>query len=344
MRDQSSCASRRNVLRAVGAAGVGLTTIGEAAATDDGVRIDTVKHRGRTLESEVVPREWYQHETRVDAVASGLEREYQSNSAVSGVGFTATDRTVDGRFVTRPVVYTSGDTSMLSVPSSRNGVSIERRETPDPEPDDCYTGDYETVPGAVQLETSGKISATCRVLDSNNNPRLMTCAHGFDRCDGSIEGDSVDQSGQDLGSVDEWSVAQDWATIQLSDSSPVDDFNSGIAGTFRNFTGYVTRDGLKSLMSDNTTVYHSGKTTCQTEGTITDIDVSFSICDGDASANNYVKTSAPTEPGDSGGPHYKKFRFNNDPVAALIAPHYGGESVGCAAYKIQQDHGFTFGG
>ena|GEM_PF-676056 len=347
MHSENGTSRRRDVLRAVGAAGVGLTVVGDVAATDDGVEIDTVRYRGRTLESEIVPKAWYRHETRVDTVAASLRQEYQSNRGVSGVGLTSTDRTVGGRFVTRPVVYTTDEASGLSVPSARDGIAIEQRQTPDPEPDTCYDQDYDTVPGAAQVENpnGGVFSATCRVLDSYDNPRLMTCAHGFDRCqgDGDIEYDDLEQSDQDLGFVDEWSVGQDWATVQLGYSSPVDGFDSGIAGTFRDFTGYVTRNGLKSLMSDDTTVYHNGRTTCKTEGTVTDIDVSFEICDG-AYANNYVKTSAPTEPGDSGGPHYKQFRFNNDSLASLIAPHYGGESVGCAAYKIRQDHGFTFGG
>jgi len=48
-------------------------------------------------------------------------------------------------------------------------------------------------------------------------------------------------------------------------------------------------------------------------------------------------------PGDSGSPHYKEFTFNGETKASIIMPHYGGESIGCAAYRIHNVHGIEFG-
>lgn len=316
---------------------------------DEGVRLATVKHRGEVLEWKTVPKQWHQHETRVDTVAANLRQRYRTTEAVESVGLTSTDRTVAGRSVTCPVIYIDNSADAPSVPSEVNGISIERRRMPNPQPDACYNKDYDTVPGGAKLEDyndASVFSATCPVTNSDGNERLMTCAHAFDWCDTDVVGDRLDQDGQFVGLVENGSIRQDWATIPLDGNAEVSGFDPDLAETDREVSGYVTRDGLKDLMSNDTTVYHRGKTTCETSGQVTDIEVPNKNCGGTAkesSSDYYVKTSAPTEGGDSGGPHYKKFNFNYDTKAAIIAPHYGGESIGCAAYRIHNVHGINFG-
>ena len=67
-------------------------------------------------------------------------------------------------------------------------------------------------------------------------------------------------------------------------------------------------------------------------------------CDTDCSfkSYDYVKLSTPTKKGDSGGPHYKKYSYNGQYYAAIIAPHHGGASVGCGAYRIYNFHDIQF--
>lgn len=347
MSNQSSSASRRNVLRAVGAAGVGLTTIGEATATDDGVRIETIKHRGETLESKLVPKQWYQHETRVDALVADLRQRYEHARAVDGVGQVGTDRTVAGKRVTRPVIYTSESASSVSVPSKQDGISIEQRETPDPRPQSCYNQDYDNVPGGVQVETGVAFSAACRVVNSNGDPRLMTCAHGFKQCEGDIEGDELTQSGRLIGGVDDWSVGQDWATVSLDASSPINGFDPRVVDTQRDVLGYVTKSGLKDLISTGETVYHRGRKTCAQRGQVKEIGIPQANCGGTSQEGyaGYARLSTQTEGGDSGGIHYKEYIIDGNKYASAIAPHHGSidDSYACPAYRIHNSHGINFG-
>lgn len=348
MSSQDSSANRREVLRAVGATGVGLTTIGEATATDDGVRIETIRHRGETLKSKLVPREWYQHETRVNKVAADLRQQYEDINAVDGVGQTGTDRTVAGKRVTRPVIYTSESASAVSVPSKRDGISIEQRETPDPQPHVCYDQDYDNVPGGVQVETGVPFSAACRVINSDGEPRLMTCAHGFNQCNKKIKGEKLMQSDRLIGKVQDWSVGQDWATVSLSALSPIDGFDPRIVDTQREVLGYVTENGIKDLISTGETVYHRGRETCAQSGRVKETGLVFSICEGTPKEDygNYTHISTYTERGDSGGIHYKEYEIGGEKYASVIAIHHGGSnygSYGCPAYRIHNDHGIDFG-
>ncbi|MEZ3144821.1 hypothetical protein [Halobaculum sp. MBLA0143] len=336
------------MLRAVGATGVGLTTIGEATATDDGVRIDTIKHRGETLKSKLVPKEWYQHETRVDAVAGALRQQYEDIKTVDGVGLTGTDRTVAGKRVTRPIIYTSESASAVSVPSKRDGISIEQRETPDLRLDTCYDQDYDNVPGGVQVETGVPFSVACRVINSDGEPRLMTCAHGFKQCEGSIKGDELTQSDRLIGGVEDWSVGQDWATVSLSASSPINGFDPGVVDTQRDVLGYVTENGIKDLISTGETVYHRGRKTCAQSGQVKETGFVFSNCEGTPQEDygKYIRMSTYTESGDSGGIHYKRYKVDGKEYASVIAPHHGSSnygSYGCPAYRIHNNHGFDFG-
>lgn len=346
--NKKSPTKRREVLKAVGATGAGLTTIGQASATDDGVEIDTVRHRGKVLESKRVPKQWYQHQTRVDSIAADLARQYEDTPAVGGVGRTATERRVAGRRVTRPVVYTTESAEGVSIPSKRDGIAIERREIPDVQPEVCYDQDYDSVPGGAQVETGVPFSATCRVTNSNGDPRLMTCAHGFKRCEGSIEGDELTQSGRLIGGVEDWSIGQDWATVSLDSSSPILSFDSRLVGTQREVRGHVTKSGIDDLLTTDEIVYHRGNKTCETSGQVADTGIPQTQCENTSNEaySSFVRYSTPTEAGDSGGIHYKEFSYNGTLYASVISPHYGSGadySYGTAAYKINNNHGINFG-
>lgn len=349
--DSSTRHSRRSFLAGVGALGTGVAGLGvsRAARQSDTTTIPVVKHKGEVLESKQVPREWWAYETKVDRIAQRLRERFADASGIDGVGIARSDVRVAGKRATRPIVYTDPvSPRTAAIPDSVDGVPIASREVSRPEPETCYTGDYDSVPGGAQVgDGSGVVaSATCPVEQSDGTHALMTCAHLYDRCSSDPDGEALYQSGQYVGTVDQWSVKQDWVTVPLSSYADVSGFDNAIAGTYSEVTGYVTRSGLKDHMSNDTTVYKNGRTTCETSGEVVEIDVAVRLCDGfsnESVSYDFVKTSTPTEGGDSGSPHYHEFFFNNDRKAAVIAPHYGGESVGCGAYKIRNDHGISFG-
>jgi hypothetical protein len=84
-----------------------------------------------------------------------------------------------------------------------------------------------------------------------------------------------------------------------------------------------------------------GKTRCEEDGKVTEVDKAVYTCH-EWTGQHYVELSTPTDNGDSGAPHFHDYTFNQNRYLAIIAPHYGAESVGCAAYKIYDDHGITF--
>jgi len=153
---------------------------------------------------------------------------------------------------------------------------------------------------------------------------------------------NYDSDGNFVGHIQDYSKSQDWAIMDVPSDSDI----SGTTGSIRNengsLSGHMTLDGLKELKSSNETVHQSGWKTCMTSGEVEEVKVGNSRCDGSYKSDDYVKTSAMTEGGDSGGPHYRKYNTNRGDFLAIIAPHRGGDSIGCGAYKINDDHNISF--
>lgn len=156
------------------------------------------------------------------------------------------------------------------------------------------------------------------------------------------------QDTQYVGDVEVASLTEDWALIPRAGNSDVNDFDNKIVTQNGELSGHVTKNGLLDLKSTGETVYKEGRTTCGTSGVVEKIDHSVTNCNNTGN-DKYVKVSTPTEPGDSGSPHFRTYFYNGCSYIAIIAPHYGGESVGCAAYYLNSQHGigfdpeFTFG-
>jgi hypothetical protein len=314
--------------------------------SDDTVIIPTVKHKGEVLESKEVSKKWWDHEEKAEAVAERFRSRFADVPGIDGIGIGTSSDRIAGRKGSEVIIFTNPDrTPTVETPDQAEGVPVVRKESYNPEPD-CYEGDYDTVPGGAQVEGDGTASATCPVQMPDGTDQLMTCAHLYNRCQSNPVGEPLYQSGQFVGLIDTGSVRQDWVTSPLDDNAQVNGFDNTIAGTFIDVTGYVTRSGLKDLKSTDQTVYKNGITSCETSGVVEELDVNNRMCQDtsyESVSYEYAKTSTPTDPGDSGSPHYKEFTFNGETKASIIMPHYGGESVGCPAYRINEVHGIQFG-
>jgi len=343
--------SRRTVLSSLGAAsagaiGVQFSPMVAGRSTGDAVVIPTVKHQGEVIEEKIVPKKWWAHEQRADEVANRLRSRYRDVLGIDGVGLGRSSDSIAGRYGTQVIVYTDPNSDhTMEIPDQLAGIPVSSKETYNPRPD-CYNGDYDYVPGGAQVECDIRGSATCPVSTSGGGNRLMTAAHLYNRCSSNPVGKRLDQSGQFVGLISDGSIRQDWVIAPLDKNAQVDGFDNTIAGTYRQVTGYVTRSGLKDLKSTGETVYKNGIASCETTGQVLEIEVTNRVCEGTSSESvsyKYAKTSTRTESGDSGSPHYKEFYFNQDSKAAIIMPHFGGDSIGCAAYRIHNVHGIDFG-
>lgn len=347
--------SRRKTLKALGAgsasiAGAGLFAAPTGASrSDDTVTITTVKVGDEPRVRKEVPADWWEYEERAERVKAQLQSQYRDDPAIEGVGLATTNEVISDRNKSSVTVQVAPEKSTnANIPSAVGDVPVEVVDALRPEPDTCYTGDYDPVPGGVQVgDGTGVVaSATCPVTDSGGQEMLMTCGHLWDDCNEDITGNGLYQSGQYVGTVADNSVKQDWATINLDLYSEVGGFDNTIVDTYAPLSGRVTYDGLKDLKSNGTTVYKKGRTSCKTSGLVKQLDVAVGRCSCSSgcnySSNNFVKTSTPTDGGDSGSPHYHEYYFNSDKYLAVIAPHHGGESVGCGAYAIHNAHGYEF--
>lgn len=350
--DRNVSVSRRELLRATAGTGVGLATVSQAVAAEgDGVvEIPIVKSGDEVFYSKTVPEKWWNYTKRVGRVQRQLQQRYETVETVAGVGQTVTDREITpGRNGNAAVVYVDPVRGTdADIPDQVNDVSVETREILQPDPD-CYEQDYNNVPGGVKVEHGGyNASATCPVRNSSGALGLMTCGHLFDDCSQDPYGLKLEQSSQLVGYVDDHSVKQDWVFVPKDSNADVDGFKDSIVSASGEIAGYVTRSGIQDMMDTGELAHHTGIASCESDGLVESLDVSVGRCDcgdGDCvySSNNYVKVTTMTKSGDSGGPHFRKFEKNGTKYLGIIAPHHGGESVGCAAYRIHNDHGYTFG-
>ncbi|WP_139173326.1 hypothetical protein [Halogranum gelatinilyticum] len=144
--------------------------------------------------------------------------------------------------------------------------------------------------------------------------------------------------------MSDYDEAQDWATINLDYNDGLNGTEESIAGEYGQIAGTVTYEGLKDLKGSNETIYHRGWATCTTTGTLSEYPIPNAECNDQYPSDYFIKSTAATKSGDSGGPHYKKFTYGGEEFLAVIAPHYGSgsEAVGCAAHRIKKTHNITF--
>jgi hypothetical protein len=159
-------------------------------------------------------------------------------------------------------------------------------------------------------DPEGAFTAACRVSKDNedlSNDYLLTCNHGFfdgDICQSSSGEKVYYADGSTYGEVYEYNEDQDWALIEPYYESDIDAHIIDSRWDYPVSTN-KTRNGLKDMMSNDTTVERVGVNSGEIQGTIQEIDYNYhpytclELTDG-------VKTNTGGVRGDSGGPVYTK--------------------------------------
>lgn len=350
--------TRRSVLKRIGSAGFIVPATGQivAGSSEGEVEITVVASADGPVVTKTVPADWWEHEQRAESVKKQVERRLGTRTiggptpGVTGVGLGKEDRTISGKYVSYVRITVNPDNRPgLDLPSMIDGVAIRVEEEPEGRPLDCHQQRYTPVPGGVGMATVDfdeyyEGTTTCKVkVDSS--PHMLTAAHLWDLgddCSNSLKGKKAYQDQNQMGEITAWDNGEDWAVIDKT-GNETSGYESGIEGLFAKQNGYVTKDGLKDLKGNATTVYQMGISTCQTSGTVEEVDVSKNpkYC---FDSDHAVGVDIYVENGDSGGPIYHKFTFNNDKYVSIIAPSWGETDYlyGTAAFHLHNTHGMTF--
>lgn len=363
----SEKASRRKVLKSVGG-GFGITATAEfGSLSTRKVRITTVRSGDEPLEQKKVSKKWWQQMERATEAQKRLQKQYQKSpgNGVKDVSLSTRAKLIGGRKAGAVNVYVDPDVgAQVSLPDHVDGIEINQKEYTERELqaddecqyDDCDQSPYEEehsyVPGGVKSEReldSGAYAVgttTCRVYDSDDKYYLMHCAHQFGACDGdtSTRGMEALHAYQKTGEVANYDIEQDFAVVEETWDTEVEDYDDTVENAAGKVKGRVTESGVKDLMGNETDIYKCGQRTCRTSGVVADMYQSNSLgCAVDD--DDYVHVTMETCQGDSGAPYFaeKWDSFSKTEYTAIIGVHSRGGAYGCAAYKINDKWGFYFG-
>lgn len=348
---------RRRVLKAASAAGLGtfgLSTPALGSESDDTVEIVKVrtedKYPNKTKE---VPGEWYRQIQNSRRVANELKNKHGDKGWFKEISRTNGDETIDGKYVAELSVSTTNPSKAHNeLPDEANGVAVGVREWSEPDPDCdhvnfCDTTKYtDCLPGGAWVRpelSDGSLSChswTCQVQHAGES-RLLTCSHGFrgSSCSEDITGRKLCHHGTVIGHVQEYDHAMDFAIVDNKSDLNLSD---SVTGEGNSIAGTYTRDGLDDLKSNGDTVYHYGVRTCRTSGVIDHIYPHWGGPCGNAN-EVAIRSTAATDGGDSGGIHYGvESILGLGRTLSVIAPHYGRDSEGVAAYRIEDKYDVSF--
>lgn len=350
--------SRRSYLKRIGATGAvggGLSLLQTSAVAeeDDTTVIITDKNRGEPVRTKEVPTEWYK---QVQNAREGQDELTQRFSDEPWYVLSARrpDRNSEetDQIGGRPgYVLTLGVTDKAKVPdrnlpSEINGlpVIVEEQELPEPECQD----DYDCVQGGANLQTvqNAGVSMTC-IAEHNGDLGALTCAHwspdSAEYCNTDISGEEITQSGDRVGDITDYGWSLDWAFAKEASDAEIDGLRDEILSHTYYVGGYVTRDGVDDMMATGEDAHQFGRSSCHTYGPLYDFP-NVNHCG--TGSTEFVRSSVHTEPGDSGGPHYRTLDAIN--AITIIGVHHGSDSLSYSyagpAYSLNNNHGIEFGG
>lgn len=359
--DGARIVTRRGVLKSVGTSGFALPAMAPVVrgSSGDETKITVVASESGPVVRKSVPTDWWEHEQRAKSVKKNLEQRFGirpdrvATPGVVGVGLGKDDKTISGKHAsTVRVSVNPKNKPSLYLPSKMDGIGIEVVEQGRGQPMDCNRQQYTPVPSGVGMDKAGfdehyVFTTGCKV-EVNNTPYMLTAAHLYDlgdNCNNSLGGKKAYQDQNLMGEVYNWDNEEDWVLIDKT-GNETSGYEAGIEGLFAKQNGYVTENGLIDLKGDETTVYQMGISSCQTSGTVEVVkqrEDSHSSCFNSFYA---VGVDIHGENGDSGGPIYHKFTFNNNKYVSIIAPLWGGSSdgllYGTGAFHLHNTHNMVF--
>jgi len=315
-------ANRRQVLKS---AGIAFTALGPASfsatasSPSDTVELVTVKRGSEVAKKREAPRKWYRLEKRARNLKQKLFRIHDRDT-VTRIGIENSDSGIQGWLEPKLTVQSKKPGKAQGVLSSEaDGVSIDVQEWSEPEPVDCedepnsYSGAYNPIPAGVDFNIqNGGVFSTSGLVIYNDTRYMLTCTHGYPCND--VDGHETYQDSKKIGVVASAKKDYDVALVELTGSRTGFDYASysdGVVDDPHSMKGYVTKDGLSTLRSNNETVHKRGVGAGAHQGTIGDYGSSVGACG--CNCNNYyhedggVVAEIYTEGGDSGGIVYNKY-------------------------------------
>lgn len=179
----------------------------------------------------------------------------------------------------------------------------------------CHNnGQFNTIPGGVQMGNGGRsIGICCAKITRYGRPYMLHANHvfGCDRFDNN--GQSVYQAGQYVRPIIDSGENWDWAIVR--NKSGRNSFRSGVRyffnGSVHPIGAWFTRSGLRQAMINKREIIKQGFASGYTKGIIKNMDDGTSkdctrLGAGGGNKQYGVRTTARAAKGDSGGPMFSK--------------------------------------
>ncbi|SDN53045.1 hypothetical protein SAMN05192554_1591 [Haloarchaeobius iranensis] len=327
--------------------------------------IVTIRQRDRAIETKRVSEDWYHQLQTARREKQRMSELLKDTKGSSITAIVPDGDEVDGRW--KPVVMgiAEGPRDDAQIAAERHGVGVQAVDQIPIEFKDCWQQEYQTVPGGVALNRQDMVpadsyyTATCRVYNNSDEPRMLTCRHGVALpCDESDqEGTTVEQWGDDFGTVADADPNLDAMTIEVGQNSGRDGISNTIEGHIDDYPvgAYYTRDSIADAVNSSPWSQY-GCSTCDTNPEIYAPEVDFTLqCqapDGSTSSiqmQDQVLREQVAQGGDSGGPWVGIYPINIPHT--VVAGMVNGSTVvnntpvdfGTAAFAIQRDLDVSFG-
>jgi len=362
--EKVSTMNRRRLMQTLASMGFGATTAAtlavkdvEAAGTGEvpiTFAIRSTKSGNYEPDVRYVPSDWYDD-------LQVAERQFQKTSfmEIPGViGQTLIPGQIGGHNAKirveineKAAVYndTTLDHVRDKIPDHMGEVPVELEEVGLPTKKLCYDHDYDDPPtGAICGPNYDSWGTLGPPMFKNNNSYYTCNYHVFDNY-GTMSGGDFNQHNQHIGNIVDWRCHQDWVAAE-----PTNGFTPSrdIAGTSKQTSGHLTKDGINTIASKNESVYKRGVKTCWSGGEVIGIgDATVWDEPNCARRSHQVKWGSQSDmgDGDSGSTAFHPDDRNTDVayVACINAARTGslepGDFVfGTGAYRIHQTDGYWF--
>lgn len=351
-RTDTTPATRRRFLGALGVSGLGVTEMGSLlTGGDDTVTLVVAKLGDRPLRTETVPAPWYRQTRRAERVRDRLERTLLPEPGVSSVGVGLGDRSIGGYTTKAVTVGTRPGGADVTIPDEVDGVPVVENRGETFEFTDCYINDYDPVIGGVAIEdldTDSRAATCCRCY-RDGTYYMLTVRHLFSSgaCDDTFSGEIGSDVYQNLdyfGTVDDTYTEHDSALVKLDPNGKRSGLSPDVVDSTVEIAGRVTKSGVSTMQSNGSQVDRRGLASCTDTHQIEAYDQSLSCSDTAIILTEQIFLDGTANNGDSGGPAYDD---DGDSTANLVNMISGnttsGYIFGASAYGMHnlQDLQFT---
>ncbi|QLG61287.1 hypothetical protein [Halorarum salinum] len=329
--------SRRKYVKSMGA---GATVFGlDRFSFTPKITIPLLRSKQGVVEEEEVPRAWWQHVQTSKRVVEKVREQYSGVKGFKSAYRTISDERIKGYRKKKiaieidteeaPNIPLGSDTPNGPFPEEVNGIGVETRENLNRTASACKNvGHFDPIPGGTGIFNQQGLKATaCCKVTYNGSPRLLTVSHMTLCRKEPVYQDSDEQ--RQIGSIDNLSASQDWATIDLNSDYDLDNTIRLPSGTEYPVNGWITEGGVETYASNGREFLKVGSETGRTKNSILNHYAPF-----DDDCSNYEKGIDMRNNGangDSGGPIFL-LTDNNTAFILAINQYNGGGTVdiGCS--------------